>query len=222
VVMAAGTLNTLRLLFASSASADGLASMPALGRGFFANGDIIGASIRPSTSVPGSLVSPVQGTLTVAGHEGWPVLVGSLPGFDGWPLPGFLKRLISRVLCMFAMGVDSTTASATWIKGRLRSDYDCRKEPVYDELHDALRIVGEELGIKLYSPRKPLSPHMGGGARIGANAQDGVVDHRGEVYGNPGLFVMDASALPAPTGGPPSVTIAAWAHHVADGMAGSA
>ena len=164
----------------------------------------------------------MQGALTVAGYEDRPVAVGSLPGFDGWPLPGFVTRLISRMLCMFSMGVDSTTASATCVKGRLCSDYDYRKEPVYDELHKALRIVSEELGFRLYSLRKPLSPHMGGGARIGANAQEGVIDHRGEVYGNPGLFVTDASALPAPTGGPPAVTIAAWAHHVADGMARSA
>jgi cholesterol oxidase len=60
---------------------------------------------------------------------------------------------------------------------------------------------------------------MGGGARLGADASEGVVDHRGEVYGNPGLYVVDASALPAPPGGPPSVVIAAWAHHVADGIA---
>ena len=47
------------------------------------------------------------------------------------------------------MGVDSTTASATWANGRLRSDYDYRKEPIYDELHAAFRIVGEELGIRI-------------------------------------------------------------------------
>jgi cholesterol oxidase len=45
------------------------------------------------------------------------------------------------------------------------------------------------------------------------------VDHKGEVYGNPGLFIADASALPAAAGTPPSLTIAAWAHHVADGLA---
>ena len=61
VVMAAGTLNTLRLLFASSTSTGGLAPMPALGRGFFANGDLIGAWIRPSASVSGSLVATSAG-----------------------------------------------------------------------------------------------------------------------------------------------------------------
>jgi cholesterol oxidase len=36
------------------------------------------------------------------------------------------------------------------------------------------------------------------------------------VYGNPGLFIADAAALPAAVGAPPSLAIAAWAHHVAD------
>jgi cholesterol oxidase len=45
------------------------------------------------------------------------------------------------------------------------------------------------------------------------------VDHHGGIYGNPGLFVVDASALPAAVGAPPSLGIAAWAHHVADRLA---
>ena len=59
----------------------------------------------------------------------------------------------------------------------------------------------------------------GRGRVPGRRCQHGVVDHRGEVYGNPGLFVVDGAALPAPVGGPPSVAIASWAHHVADGIA---
>ena len=35
----------------------------------------------------------------------------------------------------------------------------------------------------------------------------------------PGLFVADAAALPAAVGTPPSLAIAAWAHHVADRLA---
>jgi cholesterol oxidase len=56
------------------------------------------------------------------------------------------------------------------------------------------------------------------GLRTRAATNRGVVDHKGEVYGNPGLFVADAAALPAAAGTPPSLTIAAWAHHVADGL----
>jgi cholesterol oxidase len=35
------------------------------------------------------------------------------------------------------------------------------------------------------------------------------------VVGNPGLFVLDAAALPAAPGGPPAMSVAAWSSHVA-------
>ncbi|MGB9305632.1 MAG: GMC oxidoreductase, partial [Mycobacterium sp.] len=54
---------------------------------------------------------------------------------------------------------------------------------------------------------------------LGPDPEHGVVDYRGEIYGNPGLFVADAAALPAAVGTPPSLVIAAWAHHVADRLA---
>ena len=47
----------------------------------------------------------------------------------------------------------------------------------------------------------------------------GLVDHRGEVYGNPGLFIADGAALPVAVGAPPSVAIAAWSNYVADALA---
>ena len=76
-----------------------------------------------------------------------------------------------------------------------------------------------ETGRKTWAIGKPLTLHPWGGACVGADPAHGVVDHRGEVYGNPGLFITDGSALPAAPGGPPSLTIAAWAHYVADQMA---
>lgn len=218
VVVAAGTLNTLRLLFAS-AGPGGLASMPALGQGFFANGDLLGAWIKPVGSPSSFCSAPVYGALSVAGHEQSPLGVGGLAGYDSWPLPAFIKRFLARVSVMYGMGIDSAQASVSYVRGRLRSDYDPRREPVYEGLRAAFRLVSEASGSPMYPMRKPLTPHAGGGARIGRTAQEGVIDHRGEVYGNPGLFVADASALPAAPGGPPAVSIAAWAHHVADGMA---
>jgi cholesterol oxidase len=55
-----------------------------------------------------------------------------------------------------------------------------------------------------------------GGAVLAGSAQEGVVDGRGEVHGHPGLFIVDAAALPAAPGGPPSMTIAAWSSWVAE------
>ena len=218
VVIAAGTLNTLRLLFAGTRQADGLAPMPALGRSLFANGDLVGAWVNKSAPVSSFRSAPSQGALTIEGHESIHFGVGGLPGLETWPLPAFVRHRLSQVFFMYGMGADSGKASVSFPDGRLHTDYDYRNEPIYDELREAFRIVTLETGHKATPLKKPLSPHVSGGARLGANAEQGVIDHRGEVYGNPGLYVADASALPAAPGGPPSVAIAAWAHHVADGI----
>jgi cholesterol oxidase len=218
VVIAAWTLNTLRLLFAGTRQADGLAPMPALGRSLFANGDLVGAWVNKSAPVSSFRSAPSQGALAIEGHESIHFGVGGLPGLETWPLPAFVKRRLSQVFFMYGMGADSGKASVSFPDGRLHTDYDYRSEPIYDEVRQAFRIVTLETGHRATPLKKPLSPHVSGGARLGANADQGVIDHRGEVYGNPGLYVADASALPAAPGGPPSVAIAAWAHHVADGI----
>jgi cholesterol oxidase len=219
VVLAAGTLNTMHLLFAAARQSGGLAPMPALGRRFFANGDLAAAWLRTSAPVSSFNSTPSQGEFTVDGHESQSFGFGGLPGIETLPLPGFARRWLQKVFFMYAMGADSGAASACFAGGRLCLDYDYREEPVYRDLREALRVVSVESGSRVVPVRKPLSPHVSGGACLGATAADGVVDHRGEVHGNPGLYVADAAALPAAPGGPPSVAIAAWAHHVADGIA---
>lgn len=66
-----------------------------------------------------------------------------------------------------------------------------------------------------------MTVHPFGGARLGQNSASSVINARGEVHDIPGLFVADGSALPAAPGVPPSMTIAAWAGHVAAQLASS-
>jgi cholesterol oxidase len=61
-----------------------------------------------------------------------------------------------------------------------------------------------------------ITPHPLGGCKMGTSAEDGVVDHRGEVFGYPGLYVADGAIIPRPIGLNPSRTIAALAERVAD------
>ena len=98
-------------------------------------------------------------------------------------------------------------------------DYDPSQEPVFERIRDAIRRTGnrerpEDLDDQENGYGSPM-----GGARLGAGPDRGVVDHLGEVYGNPGLFIADGAVLPAAVGTPPSLAIAAWAHHVADSLA---
>ena len=219
VVVAAGTLNTLRLLFSSARGPDGLTPMPSLGRGYSANGDLMGVWHRKSAPVSSFVSTPSQGEFRISGHESATYGVGGFPGFQTLPLPGFVKRRLEKLFFIYGMGTDSGDASATCERGRLRIDYDQRREPVYEEVRAAFRALAAESGDRCWAIGKPFTVHSAGGARLGANAASGVVDHRGEIYGNAGLFVADGAALPGAVGGPPSVTIAAWAHHVADAMA---
>jgi cholesterol oxidase len=50
---------------------------------------------------------------------------------------------------------------------------------------------------------------------MGTTADEGVVDHRGEVFGYPGLYVSDGAIVPEAVGLNPSRTIAALAERAA-------
>ena len=56
-----------------------------------------------------------------------------------------------------------------------------------------------------------MTAHVLGGCVMGGSAADGVIDERHQVFGYPGLYVVDASAIPANVGVNPSLTIAAMA-----------
>jgi choline dehydrogenase-like flavoprotein len=64
--------------------------------------------------------------------------------------------------------------------------------------------------------------HILGGARMSDDARSGVTAPTGEVWGVPGLFVTDSSALSSALGINPALTVAANALRIADGIVRSA
>jgi len=56
-----------------------------------------------------------------------------------------------------------------------------------------------------------ITPHPLGGCNMGTRPDNGVVDHRGEVFGYRNLFVLDGAIVPEAVGVNPSRTIAALA-----------
>lgn len=60
-----------------------------------------------------------------------------------------------------------------------------------------------------------VTAHILGGAVMGANAREGVIDVDHQVFGHPGLYVVDGSAIPANVGVNPSLTITALAERFA-------
>ena len=58
--------------------------------------------------------------------------------------------------------------------------------------------------------------HLVGGARLAAEAGDGVVDRQHRVFGTPNLYVVDGSVLPTQGSANPALTIMALAARAAD------
>lgn len=71
----------------------------------------------------------------------------------------------------------------------------------------ALGSIGENLlGL-------PTTAHILGGAPIGRDASEGVVDENFQVHNYPGLYIIDGSIMPANPGVNPSLTITALAEY---------
>lgn len=68
--------------------------------------------------------------------------------------------------------------------------------------------------------RTLITPHPLGGCAMGTSPEDGVVDHRCEAFGYPGLYVVDGAVVPRPIGRNPSKTIAALAERFAERFEG--
>lgn len=95
--------------------------------------------------------------------------------------------------------------------------------PAYiPEANQAARKLAEHIGGTAHNTlletlgNASVTAHILGGCGIGAGPDDGVIDTDHEVFGHPGLYVTDASAIPANVGVNPSLTIAALAERFSE------
>lgn len=72
---------------------------------------------------------------------------------------------------------------------------------------------GPDLGWRVF--RNLLTLHPLGGCRMAATEHTGVVNHLGQVFGYPNLYVVDGAIVPVAIGRNPSHTIAALAERIA-------
>lgn len=93
-----------------------------------------------------------------------------------------------------------------------------RRPPTYLAVANrAARLLAEQSGGEPFNvapeslANLSITAHVLGGCAIGSSAGDGVIDARHEVFGYPGLYVVDGSAVPANVGVNPSLTITAMA-----------
>ncbi|MGE0338151.1 MAG: GMC oxidoreductase [Gammaproteobacteria bacterium] len=221
VIVAAGTLNTLQILLASRA-AGLLPGMPRLGERFGGNGDYLAYWNLADDARDLSVGMPARGMLRLreeaplGPERAWP-LIGEIspPPPRMLPFGGWLARKLRHGTLVAGMGADAQNGSVSYARGRLRIRYAPQDSAIFDTIRAAFRRLADATGRRFYHFQRPLTVHPTGGACIHDDPAQGVVNGDGEVHGHPGLFVADAAALPKPVGGPPSLTIAAWAEHVA-------
>ena len=220
VMLAAGTMNTIRLLCAAEESGQ-LKPMAALGLGFGSNGDCAGVW-EPGGDRDSTLGTGAKGALHIDGQpEEANIFMG---GAERPPLPSWLPRFLADKLNavghkyqIIGMGPDRADGRIRFTRGRLELSYDYRNSPIYEKIFNAFDILAEKSGKPVKYDRDDLfTCHPLGGCRISESNTEGVVNSYGEVYANPGLFITDASVFPAPTGLPPSLNIAAWSSFVAE------
>lgn len=80
-------------------------------------------------------------------------------------------------------------------------------------MRDFARAAGGQLRTNPAASvgQRPITVHSQGGCSMGNSPKISVVDPTGEVWGHPGLFVMDGAMMPSSVGVNPSHTIAAIA-----------
>ncbi|MDQ8035959.1 MAG: GMC family oxidoreductase [Pedobacter sp.] len=156
-----------------------------------------------------------------------------------WLDAGWYKNLLNKLIrqlgrlntaehtiAWFAQSVDASDGrlclKKSWAHfGRLRLhlDWDIKKSEdnfkKVNELHKKLARANDPVSITTLPTwtllRDLTTPHPLGGCRMADSQEQGVVDHRGEVFGYPGLYVADGAIIPFALGINPSRTIAALA-----------
>jgi cholesterol oxidase len=136
---------------------------------------------------------------------------------------------LENVMPWFAQGVDAADGRLRlrrrwWLFGpwRLTLDWQIERSRAVIAAIIAMhkRLSAATGGHPVVPPSWTLSnylitPHPLGGCNMGTTPDNGVVDHKGEVFGYRNLFVIDGAIVPEAVGVNPSRTIAALAERAA-------
>ncbi|MFQ5632156.1 MAG: GMC family oxidoreductase, partial [bacterium] len=131
---------------------------------------------------------------------------------------------VRRTMVMLGMGRDRSTGKLSLNKNnKVELDWKMKEGSKYhvDLVRKEMARLAKAMGGKfLVNPityfDKVIAVHPLGGCVMADSPEEGVVDTKGEVFGHPGLHVVDASILPSSTGVNPSLTIAAVAEMISE------
>ena len=211
-------------------------SQPAMTALVRSAGMAIPGSGRLGPWIWGQLDTILPGLVSGPGAALGRALMGSGTGADPDRLPADAddhpdpREDPGRATAVFAIGRDTATGRIV-LRGRSKSrldiewDYEDANRALLDAQTRTLTELAAAYGGELsLSPtwnlaRRTLTVHPLGGCAMADSPADGVVSPDGEVFGYPGLFVADASVIPASIGFHPALTIAAVAERIAGSLA---
>jgi cholesterol oxidase len=133
--------------------------------------------------------------------------------------------LSAGVLPLLGMGRDIPDGRMTIEDNLLQVDWSKhgRSADYFDRVRELSHQVSERLGASLFDNplwllNRVITVHPLGGCPMGRDVKQGVVDSNCEVFGYPGLHIVDGSVMPGPVGPNPSLTIAAVANRAAEAI----
>lgn len=116
-------------------------------------------------------------------------------------------KLGRSIYTLFRKGLVSESEPGYEIHAQVKGSHDVARAFAERTNGIAMGSLGENL-LNL-----PTTAHILGGAPIGKDANEGVVDENFEIHNYPGLYIVDGSVVPANPGVNPSLTIAALAEY---------
>ncbi|KXK12719.1 MAG: Cholesterol oxidase [Chloroflexi bacterium OLB14] len=108
---------------------------------------------------------------------------------------------------LFRKGLVADEESGFEINAQVKGSHEVTREFAKRVNGVALGSIGENL-LNL-----PTTAHILGGAPMGINSDEGVIDENFEIHNYKGLYIIDGSVMPANPGVNPSLTITALAEY---------
>jgi cholesterol oxidase len=170
------------------------------------------------------LIEAGGGFLARLGKTLWGIVRRPVDYLNSKWIPGLTRRSAAIMVMQTAdnqMKLRLGRTPLTLFRKRIVAEHDPRKAiPVNIQLgHRAVRLLAKNLqGTPAGTVQEgllniPTTAHMLGGCLLGRDVEEGVIDLDCQVFGYPGLYVVDGSIVPANPGVNPSLTITAMAEY---------
>jgi len=133
--------------------------------------------------------------------------------------------IAKHIMPWFAQGVDAGDGQLHLTDGMLDLNWDIsRSLMLFETIQERHRTLSHATGGHPFPlpgwllSHELITPHPLGGCNMAASPSGGVVNHLGEVFGYPNLYVVDGAIVPRALGVNPSRTIGALAERIAGHM----